>query len=71
MGIRVYFNYPLTWMLWSALGSSAAFGYSLVVLYLMIDAMSQGQMMKVMSLGHDLYFESAAMIPTLITVGKM
>ena len=54
-----------------ALGSSASFGYSLVVLYLMIDAMSQGQMMKVMSLGHDLYFESAAMIPTLITVGKM
>lgn len=54
-----------------ALGSSAAFGYSLVVLYLMIDAMSQEQMMKVMSLGHDLYFESAAMIPTLITVGKM
>lgn len=54
-----------------ALGSSAAFGYSLVVLYLMIDAMSQGQMMKVMSLGHDLYFESAAMIPTLITIGKM
>lgn len=54
-----------------ALGSSAAFGYSLVVLYLMIDAMSQGQMTKVMSLGHDLYFESAAMIPTLITVGKM
>lgn len=54
-----------------ALGSSAAFGYSLVVLYLMIAAMSQGQMMKVMSLGHDLYFESAAMIPTLITVGKM
>lgn len=54
-----------------ALGSSAAFGYSLVVLYLMIDAMSQGQMIKVMSLGHDLYFESAAMIPTLITVGKM
>nr|WP_278860660.1 heavy metal translocating P-type ATPase [Catenibacterium mitsuokai] len=54
-----------------ALGSSAAFGYSLVVLYLMIDAMSQGQMMKMMILGHDLYFESAAMIPTLITVGKM
>ena len=54
-----------------ALGSSAAFGYSLVVLYLMIDAISQGQMMKVMHLAHDLYFESAAMIPTLITVGKM
>ena len=54
-----------------ALGSSAAFGYSLVVLYLMIDAMSQGQMMKVMHLAHDLYFESAAMIPTLITAGKM
>ena len=54
-----------------ALGSSAAFGYSLVVLYLMIDAMGQGQMMKVMHLAHNLYFESAAMIPTLITVGKM
>lgn len=54
-----------------ALGSSAAFCYSLVVLYLMIDAMGQGQMMKVMHLAHDLYFESAAMIPTLITVGKM
>ena len=54
-----------------ALGSTAAFGYSLVVLYMMIAAMGQGQMMKAMHLGHDLYFESAAMIPTLITVGKM
>lgn len=54
-----------------ALGSTAAFGYSLVILYIMILEMGQGHMMKAMHLGHDLYFESAAMIPTLITVGKM
>lgn len=54
-----------------ALGSTAAFGYSLVILYIMIIEMGQGHMMKAMHLGHDLYFESAAMIPTLITVGKM
>ncbi len=54
-----------------ALGSTASFGYSLVELYLMVDALAQGDMATVMSYGHNLYFESAAMIPTLITVGKL
>lgn len=54
-----------------ALGSSASFAYSLVELFLMILAMGNGQHEVVMSYGMNLYFESAAMIPTLITVGKM
>ena len=54
-----------------ALGSTASFGYSLVELFGMILAMGNGDHMRVMELGMNLYFESAAMIPTLITVGKM
>ena len=54
-----------------ALGSTASFGYSLVVLFLMILAQGRGDTQTVMHHGMDLYFESAAMIPTLITVGKM
>ena len=54
-----------------ALGSTASFGYSLVVLFLMILAQGRGDAQTVMHHGMDLYFESAAMIPTLITVGKM
>ena len=54
-----------------ALGSAASFGYSLVVLFAMTDAMGRGDSHTVMALSMDLYFESAAMIPTLITVGKM
>lgn len=54
-----------------ALGSSAAFLYSLVELFLMIDAEGKMDMDTVMKYGMNLYFESAAMIPTLITVGKM
>ncbi len=54
-----------------ALGSAASFGYSLVVLFAMTDAMGRGDSHAVMALSMDLYFESAAMIPTLITVGKM
>ncbi len=54
-----------------AMGSAVSFGYSLVCLLLMCDAMSKGDMDRVMTFGHDLYFESAAMIPTLITVGKL
>ena len=54
-----------------ALGSTASFGYSLVELFLMIDAQGAGDHARVMSLAHNLYFESAAMIPTLITIGKM
>ena len=54
-----------------ALGSSASFGYSLASLFLMILAQGEGQTEVVMKHGMNLYFESAAMIPTLITVGKM
>ncbi|MBP5166291.1 MAG: heavy metal translocating P-type ATPase, partial [Oscillospiraceae bacterium] len=54
-----------------ALGSSASFGYSLFELFIMIIAQGSGDHETVMKYGMDLYFESAAMIPTLITVGKM
>ena len=54
-----------------ALGSSASFGYSLVELFIMILAQGNGEHDVVMKYGMNLYFESAAMIPTLITVGKM
>ncbi len=54
-----------------ALGSTASFGYSLVSLFLMILAQGEGQADVVEKYGMNLYFESAAMIPTLITVGKM
>ena len=54
-----------------ALGSSASFIYSLVELFIMILAMGEGQSDVVMKYGMNLYFESAAMIPTLITIGKM
>jgi Cu2+-exporting ATPase len=54
-----------------ALGSSASFAYSLAELFLMVLAQGEGAHDVVMKYGMNLYFESAAMIPTLITVGKM
>lgn len=54
-----------------ALGSAASFGYSTVVLFLMSHAQMQQDAAKAMSYMHEFYFESAAMILTLITVGKM
>lgn len=54
-----------------ALGSSASFLYSLVSLYIMMEALTAGNMETVHHLAHNLYFETAAMIPTLITVGKL
>lgn len=54
-----------------ALGATAAFGYSTYALYAMTDAVMRGEDKLVMSYMHDFYFESAAMILTLITVGKM
>ena len=54
-----------------ALGSGASFLYSLAELFLMILAQGEGQHETVMRYGMNLYFESAAMIPTLITIGKM
>lgn len=54
-----------------ALGAGASYGYSLYALFAMTDAQMQGNMAGVMSYMHEFYFESAAMILTLITVGKM
>lgn len=54
-----------------ALGAGAAFGYSTYVLFAMTHAQIAGEHDKIMEYMHDLYFESAAMIVTLITVGKM
>ncbi len=54
-----------------ALGSGAAFIYSLAVLFAMCDAAAKGDVALLMGYSHDLYFESAAMIPALITVGKL
>lgn len=54
-----------------ALGATAAFGYSTFALFAMTDAQVQGNAEAVMSYMHELYFESAAMILALITLGKM
>lgn len=54
-----------------ALGASAAFVYSTYALFAMTDAQVKGDMDAVMHYMHEFYFESAAMILTLITVGKM
>lgn len=54
-----------------ALGSAASFGYSTYALFAMTDAQMKGDTALVMSYMHEFYFESAAMILTLITVGKM
>ncbi|MGN1147454.1 MAG: heavy metal translocating P-type ATPase, partial [Lachnospiraceae bacterium] len=54
-----------------ALGAGAAFGYSTYALFAMTDAQMRGDMEAVMAYMHEFYFESAAMILTLITVGKM
>lgn len=54
-----------------ALGSSASFGYSVFVLFAMTGAQVNGNLQAVSEYMHDLYFESAAMILVLITVGKM
>lgn len=54
-----------------ALGSAAAFVYSTYALFAMTDAQVKGDMAGVMGYMHEFYFESAAMILTLITVGKM
>ena len=53
-----------------AVGSGAALVYGVVVLFLMADAMGRGDMVSVANYSGDLYFESAAMILTLVTLGK-
>jgi len=54
-----------------ALGAGAAFVYSTYALFAMTDAQIKGDADAVMAYMHEFYFESAAMILTLITVGKM
>ena len=54
-----------------ALGSGVSFIYSTVMLFAMTAAVQRGDGERAHALMHDLYFESAAMILTLITVGKM
>ena len=54
-----------------ALGAGASYGYSLYALFAMTDAQMRGSAAEIMSYMHEFYFESAAMILTLITVGKM
>ncbi len=54
-----------------ALGSGTSFLYSLAELFLMVLAQGEGAHETVMKYGMNLYFESAAMIVTLITVGKL
>ena len=54
-----------------ALGAGASFVYSTYALFAMTDAQVRGDMDTVMVYMHEFYFESAAMILTLITVGKM
>ncbi len=53
------------------LGSGASFVYSLAALYVLTARLAEGDMESVHHIVHNLYFETAAMIPTLITVGKM
>lgn len=54
-----------------ALGSAASYVYSVFALFLMTDAQMNMDMEKSMEYMHEFYFESAAMILTLITIGKM
>ena len=54
-----------------ALGATAAFGYSTFALFAMTDAQVRGNGEAVMAYMHEFYFESAAMILALITLGKM
>ena len=54
-----------------ALGSAAAFVYSTIALFAMTDAQVKGNSDEVISYMHEFYFESAATILTLITLGKM
>lgn len=53
-----------------SMGAAAAYGYSTVILFLMTDAATRGDSHMVMEYMNEFYFESAATILTLITVGK-
>ena len=54
-----------------ALGSAASFGYSTCMLFVLTGVQAKGDAMGAMQILHGFYFESAAMILALITVGKL
>ena len=54
-----------------AMGSAASFGYSVYLVFVMANALSLGDHTLLHECLHGLYFESAAMIPALITLGKL
>ena len=70
-GFRALFHLAPNMDTLVALGSAASYVYSVWTLYALILAETAGDAERAMSLHHDLYFESAAMILVLITVGKM
>lgn len=70
-GLKGVLHYTANMDTLVALGSAAAFGYSLFVLFRMMNYAWQGEQGQAIHLLHDLYFESAAMILSLITMGKM
>ena len=71
MASRVCGTEAPTWIRLVALGSTASFVYSVYALFAMTGAQARGDAAQVMGWMHEFYFESAAMILTLITVGKM
>lgn len=70
-GYRSLFHFAPNMDTLVALGVTASYGYSTWILFEMTNAQVNGNLEAVMNFMHDFYFESAAMILTLITVGKM
>lgn len=70
-GIKGFLNLSPNMDTLVALGAGASFIYSTYILFAMTDAQMMGKHDLVMEYMHDFYFESAAMIVTLITVGKL
>lgn len=70
-GFKALFNRAPNMDTLVALGAGAAYAYSIVIMFIMGDVMNGQDMKMVHHHLHDLYFESAATIVTLITVGKM
>lgn len=70
-GIKGFLNLSPNMDTLVALGAGASFIYSTYILFAMTDAQMMGNHDLVMEYMHDFYFESAAMIVTLITVGKL
>lgn len=69
-GFKALFHRTPTMDSLIAIGSSAAFIYGIYVIYKVANGYVKMDMDSVMKYGHDLYFESSAMILTLITLGK-